>query len=238
MGAGLFCHGMTALERPRGAGARIALDPAFILKKHHGLRVLQQCLQPRTKLRTPLFPQIVVGRQGPRARNAQDPAVFVQLTHRRAVAQFPLQRALQITVEFDCRPVTLAGTGRIGQERNHFFPELHGVHDPRPAAALLSSSRGIDAAGIEGADPSAERALADIEDLRHRPALRALTQSPDRHQPHRVLPLRRAPPRRLHLGQRGVFKIGTERRSTQDAWFLAWIIACTIVRVENFRERV
>jgi len=80
-----------AFESPCGPGARIALDAAFVLEKDDGLRVGEQGLELRDKVGAALFPEVVIGRQRPRAREALHPAMLVEVADQRAVAEFDLQ---------------------------------------------------------------------------------------------------------------------------------------------------
>ena len=142
-----------------------------------------------------------------------------------------------MAVEFNGRPVSLAGAGGIGGQRGDFFLETHRIHDAGAAGGDLVE-QGANAAGVEGADSAGERAFADITKVSHAAALHARTRSPHRAQTQGLLPLRRTAHGCLHLGQRSGFKIGTDDRAAQTAWAVASVMACAIVRVENLGEWV
>ncbi len=158
---GLQIKRMAALARPCRARARIPLHATFVAEKHAGLRVAQQRLEPRQEVRALRVPPLIGRRQRPRTRDAQHPAVLVEMAHKGAVAQRGLQMPREVPVELDSRPVMLARGGRIFQQRNDLSAETLRRQQTGPAAAALVQQC-VYPALIEGADPAQHVALRDI----------------------------------------------------------------------------
>lgn len=187
---------------PTPSGLWLALDAAFVAEPDLDIRIAHQLPQLLTKLLAGGFVLSV----RPGLGDLERKALLVQEADDRGVADLDAQFLAQVTVELDPRPVPasgrrglLEGIAALGQTLGR---------DLARAAGLDLVEQAIDAALVEGFDPSQQRSLIDAENVTHAWPAQAHNQGHHRAHPRALTRGASTLGRRLEFGMRGIFGIG------------------------------